>query len=152
MDKTQQQSQKQYAEKDGYPVLDVEMEDSVFCLGDPIPLRFRVAYDVKIREVRVELNSNEIAYAGKIKRNSRKRLAKQSVDDEEVRRGLWTDVQLDTDKSMQATFNRPIITNEVALKVTLNIPWGRDESVEIPISLGFGGSQSDKEQYDIIGF
>ncbi len=152
MEKRSQQSQRQYAERDGYPVLDVEMEKNIFCLGDQIPLRFRVSKDVKIREVRVELNSNEIAYAGKIKRNSRKKLVKQSIDDDEVRRGFWMDVQLVTDESMQATFKRPIITNEASLKVTLNIPWGRDESVEIPIHLGFCSSQVESDDFEIIDF
>ena len=152
IDRKSRESQRQYAERDGYPVLDVETENNTFCLGDSIPLRFRVSNDVKIREVRVELRSNEIAYAGKYRRNSRKKLAKQSIDDEEVRRGLWMDVQFNTDESMQTTFKRPIITNEVTLKVTLNIPWGRDESVEIPVNLGFCSSQTEKEDYDIFGF
>jgi len=152
MDRQPRQAQQKYVESDGYPVLDVEMENNTFCLGDSIPLRFRVAQDVKIREVRVELFSNEIAYAGKIRRNSRKKLTKQSVDDEEVRRGLWMDVQLETDESMQCTFNRPIIRNEGSLKVTLNIPWGRDESVVIPIDLGFCSSRLERERQDIFEF
>lgn len=152
MDRLPQQAQRRYVESDGYPVLDVEVENNSFCLGNSIPLRFRVAQDVKIREVRVELFSNEIAFAGKIKRNSRKKLTKQAIDDEEVRRELWTEVQLDTDKSMQSTFNRPIIRNEGSLKVTLNIPWGRDESVVIPIDLGFCSSRLEKERQNILGF
>lgn len=152
IDTRSHQSQQLYAEREGYPVLDVETENDTFCLGEPIPLRFRVSNDVKIREVRVELNSNEIVHAGRYKRNSRKKLVKQSIDDDEVRRGLWTDVQLDTHESMQATFNRPIIGNEVTLKVTLNIPWGRDESVEIPLNLGFCSDRVEKREYDIFEF
>ena len=152
IDKRSHQSQQQYAERDGYPVLDVETENDTFCLGEPIPLRFRVSDDVKIREVRVELSSNEVVYASRYKRNSRRKLVKQSIDDEEVRRGLWMDVQLNTDESMQATFNRPIIRNEAILKVTLNIPWGRDESVEIPLNLGFCTDQAKKREYDIYDF
>ncbi|MBN2228066.1 MAG: hypothetical protein JW779_00615 [Candidatus Thorarchaeota archaeon] len=152
MEKLPQQLQHQCAERDGYPVLDVEIENNSFCLGDPVSLRFRVAHDAKIREVRVELKSDEIVHAGKLERNSWKTLAKQSIDDDEVQRGVWMDIQLDTDESMQATFNRPIIRNEVSLKVTLNIPWGQDESVEIPITLGFCNNQLEKETYDIFDF
>jgi hypothetical protein len=152
IEKKSQQSQRQYAERDGYPILDVEIENNAFCLGDSIPLRFRVSQDVKIREVRVELSSNEIAFAGRIKRNSRKTRAKLSIDDDEVRRGLWMDVQLATNESMQTTFKRPIITNEASIKVTLNIPWGRDESVKIPIDLRLCSSQSEKREFDIFDF
>lgn len=151
-DKPTPLSQRGYAENDGYPVLDVELTENVFCLGDLIPVRFRVAQDVKIREVRVELNSNETTHAGRYKRNSRKKLAKQSLDDDYVQRGLWMDAQIQTDASMQTTFSRSIIRNEVSIKVTLNIPWGRDKSVVIPINLGFCRDQSERETYDIFDF
>ena len=151
-DKPAPQSQRGYAEDDGYPVLDVELPEDVFCLGDLIPVRFRVGQDAKIREVRVELNSNEIVHAGRYKRNSRKKLAKQSLDDDYVQRGLWMDAQIQTDESMQTTFNRAIIKNVVSIKVTLNIPWGRDKSVVIPINLGFCRDKSERDSYDIFDF
>ena len=146
------QTQRGFAEDDGYPVLDVELSEDVFCLGDLIPVRFRVAQVVKIREVRVELNSNETVHAGRYKRNSRKKLAKQSLDDDYVQRDLWMEAQIQTDESMQTTFNRSIIRNEVRVKVTLNIPWGRDKSVIIPIGLGFCSDESERETYDIFDF
>ena len=152
VDKPSSQTKRGYAEDDGYPVLDVELSEDVFCLGDLIPLRFRVAQEVKIREVRVELNSNETVHAGRYKRNSRKKLAKQSLDDDYVQRDLWMDTQIQTDESMQTTFNRSIIRNEVRVKVTLNIPWGRDKSVTIPIGLGFYSDESKRETYDIFDF
>lgn len=151
-DKPSPQTKRGYAEDDGYPVLDVELSEDVFCLGDPIHLRFRVANNVKIREVRVELNSNEIVHAGRYKRNSRKKLAKQSLDDDYVQRDLWMEAQIQTDESMQTTFNRSIIRNEVRVKVTLNIPWGRDKSVTIPIGLGFCSDESERGTYDIFDF
>jgi hypothetical protein len=141
-----------YAEDDGSPVLDVELSDNTFCLGDLIPVRIRVAQDVKIREVRVEMNSNETVHAGRYKRNSRKKLAKQSLDDDYVQRGLWMDTQIQTDASMQTTFNRAIIRNAVSIKVTLNIPWARDKSVVIPINLGFCSDKSERETDDIFDF
>ncbi len=152
IEKLSQQSQRQYAESDGYPVLEVEIDNDTFCLGESIPLRFRVAQDMKIREVRVELITNEIVFAERVKRNSRKTHTKQSIDDDEVRRGLWMDVQLDTDETMQSTFKRSIITNEASIKVTLNIPWDRDKSVEIPIDLGFCCSQLEKGEFDFFDF
>jgi len=151
-DKPTPQTKRGYAKDDGYPVLDVELSEDVFCLGDVIPVRFRVANDVKIREVRVELNSNETVHAGRYKRNSRKKLAKQSLDDDYIQRDLWMEAQIQTDESMQTTFNKDIIRNEVRVKVTLNIPWGRDKSVTIPISFGFCSDELERETPDIFDF
>jgi hypothetical protein len=58
------------------------------------------------------------------------------------------DVTLETDESMEPSFDRPIIRNDVVVKVTLNIPWRTDKSVEIPITLGYCVIRSDLD-YDI---
>ncbi|MFW9808528.1 MAG: arrestin C-terminal domain-containing protein, partial [Candidatus Thorarchaeota archaeon] len=141
-------SQRDFAEKDGYSVLDVEMEDTIFCIGDSIPLRFRVAHDVKIREVRAALISNEFVIAQGHKRSSKRTLVKKKLDDDFVQRDRWMDVTLETDESMQSTFDRPIIRNTIFVKVTLNIPWARDKIVEIPITLGHCDARTDLS-YDI---
>ncbi len=152
MEKPTQEYLRGYVEMDGYSVLDVEIEDTAFCLGDVIPLKFRVAQEVKIREVRVELNSNETVHADRYKRNSRKKFAKLSIDDDKIQRGLWMDVELQTDETMQTTFDRPIIRNEVSIKVTLNIPWARDKHVQIPVTLGYCSDSTERESYDIFEF
>ncbi|MFW9927544.1 MAG: arrestin family protein [Candidatus Thorarchaeota archaeon] len=144
-------SQRLFAEEDGYPVLDVEMEDTIFCIGDSIPLRFRVAHDVKIREVRASLISNEVVIAQGHKRNSKKTLVKKKIDDDHIQRDRWMDVTLETNESMQSSFDRPIIRNTVLIKVTLNIPWARDKIVEIPITLGHCEARTDLS-YDIFDF
>jgi hypothetical protein len=145
------QSQKLFVEDDGYPVLDVEIDDTVFCMGDVIPLKFRVARDVKIREVRAELSSNEEVHAQKHKRRSKRTMLKKKLDDDYVQRDRWMDVTLETDESMLPSFDRPIIRNIVKVKVTLNIPWARDKHVEIPITLGHCGIRSDLD-YDVFDF
>ncbi|MGY5865923.1 MAG: hypothetical protein RTV41_15070 [Candidatus Thorarchaeota archaeon] len=151
MVKPSPQSQRLFEEDDGYPMLDVEIEDTVFCMGDAIPLKFRVARDVKIREVRVELSSNEEVHAQGHKRRSKKTLLKKKLDDDYVQRDRWMDVTLETDDSMLPSFDRPIIRNIAKVKVTLNIPWARDKSVEIPIELGHCGIRSDLD-HDIFDF
>jgi hypothetical protein len=62
------------------------------------------------------------------------------------------DVTLETDESMESSFDRPIIRNKVMVKVTLNIPWARDKSVEIPITLGHCGVQPERGSYDFFAF
>jgi hypothetical protein len=151
MMKTSPLSQQLFAEDDGNIVLDVDIEDSVFCIGDSIPLKFRVAHDVKIREVRAELSSNEEVHARGHKRRSKRTMLKKKLDDDYVQRDRWMDVTLETDESMLPSFDRPIIRNIVKVKVTLNIPWGRDKHVEIPITLGHCGNHPDSD-YDVFDF
>ncbi|MFX1482179.1 MAG: arrestin family protein [Promethearchaeota archaeon] len=149
---TAQQPQRGFVEDDGKTILDVEVGNSVFCIGDAIPVRFRVANDVKIREVRVKLNSKETVHADGYKRSSTKMLLKKSLSDEYVQRGLWMDVQLEIDESTQPTFDRPIIRNVATVKVTLNRPWARDTVVEIPISLDYCREQIEPEFQDSFEF
>lgn len=151
MSKARPQLFRSYAEEDGYPVLDVEIDGTTFCIGDSIPLKFRVAQDVKIREVRAELSSNEEVHAHKHKRRSKRTMLKKKLDDDYVQKDRWMDVTLETDESMLPSFDRPIVRNIVKVKVTLNIPWSRDKHVEIPITLGHCGIRSDLD-YDIFDF
>ena len=136
------------AERDEVIALDVEIEDTVYCIGDTIPLKFRVAHDVPIREVRAELYSEEEVHAQGHRRKSKTTHLKKKLDDDFVQRDRWMDVTLETDESMEPSFDRPIIRNNVIVKVTLNVPWRTDTSVEIPITLGYCEIRSDLD-YDI---
>ncbi|MFW9768243.1 MAG: arrestin family protein [Candidatus Thorarchaeota archaeon] len=142
------QPQRLYAERDESIALDVEIEDTIFCIGDSIPLRFRVAHDVPIREVRAEIYSKEEVHAQGHTRRSKKTLMKKKLDVEYVQRDRWMDVTLETDESMEPSFDRPLIKNTVIVKVTLNIPWRTDRSVEIPITLGYCDMRTNLD-YDI---
>ncbi|RDE15335.1 MAG: hypothetical protein C4K48_04640 [Candidatus Thorarchaeota archaeon] len=131
-------SQPQHAsiEKDGSPILDVEMEDDVCGIGSLIRLRFRVAEDVKIRGVRIELLSEEEASTQQHRWTFMSTSAKEYFENTGIERGLWIDVPLVTNDNMPSEFSREILSNKAFIKVTLDVPWARDKSVNIPIRLG----------------
>ncbi len=140
-------SQPQHAsiEKDGVPILDVEIKDDVCSIGTPIRLRFCAANDVKIRGVRVELISEEEASTKHHHRTFRSTSAKEYFENAMIERGLWIDVQLETNENMPSEFSREILSNKTYIKVTLDVPWARDKSVCLPLRVGhyFSAPESD---------
>ncbi len=139
-------------EKDGYSILDVEMEEDTFSLGDSIPLRFRVAQDIKLRGVRIEIQAEEEANTKYHNRRITSSLVKEYFDEKMFERGLWVDADLKTDESMPCQFNREIVSNKISVKVTLDIPWAIDKSVFIPINLGHYTLRAETETSDAWDF
>jgi len=123
-------------EKDGYSILDVEMEKDTFSLGSSVALKFRVAQDVKIRGVRIEIQAEEDANTEYCNRQNTNTLVKEYFEEKMIEHGLWIDADLQTDESMPSQFTREILSNKISVKVTLDIPWAIDKSVIIPIKLG----------------
>ena len=132
-------------EKEGSPILDIEMESDVCGIGDSIRLRLLVAQDVKIRGVRVELLSEEEASTKHHRRTFSSTSAKVYLENALIERDLWIDVPLETSESMPSEFSREILSNKASIKVTLDVPWALDKSVNIPIRLGRYLSASDRD-------
>lgn len=132
-------------EKDGYSIVDVEMEEDTFSLGSSIPLRFRVAQDVRIRGVRIEIQAEEEARTKYHNRRLTSSLVKEYFDEKMFERGLWVDADLKTDESMTPQFTKEILSNRISVKVTLDIPWAIDKSVFIPINLGYYALKSETD-------
>jgi hypothetical protein len=132
-------------EKDGCPIIDIEMEENAFSLGSTIGLRFRFSQQVKIRGVRVELIAKEEAYTKHHHRTYSKTLAKKFIERSMIEENLWFDVSLETNRNMPYSFNSEILSNETSIKVTLDVPWARDKSVFIPIELGEYSRASESE-------
>lgn len=145
------QIQQHSIDKNGQPVFDVELEADSVCLGEPIRLRFRVARDVKIRGVRIQLQAKEFAAAKRMKREAKRVLVRQMIQEREIGRDLWTNVELDTHESMPHTFEREIVRNEASVKVTLDVPWARDKWVAIPVRLSHCGNASGSDKKDEFG-
>ena len=135
-------------EEDGSSILDVEMEEDVCSIGAFIRLRFRVAQDVKIRGVRVELLSEEEASTKHHHRTFISTSAKEYFENAMIERGLWIDVPLETNENMPSEFSREILSNKSSIKVTLDVPWARDKSVNVPIRVGhyLSAPESDDRQ------
>jgi hypothetical protein len=123
-------------EKDGYPILEIEMEEDVFSLGKEIELRFRVAQDIKIRGVRIELLVEEEAITEHYNRVYAYPLKKEYFEESMIERGLCVNANIATDRSMPSQFTREILSCTPSIKVTLDVPWARDKSIMIPIKLG----------------
>ena len=136
------ESQRGFAEKDGYSVLDVELEESTIYLGEEIDLKFRVSNNVNIRGVRIELRSIEHTRASRQKRRSPKTLVKHFVENDQIQRDLWTEFRIQTSDTMPPNFDGEYLDVESELKITLDIPWRNDKEVKIPIVLAHRGAES----------
>jgi hypothetical protein len=139
-----------YIENDGHSILDVELEKDTVPLGSVVALRFRVAQDVKIRGVRIELQAEEEAKTEHYNRAHTYTLAKKYLEESTFDRDLWVDVSINTDENMPSYFSREILSNMTSIKATLDIPRARDKSLLIPIKLGHYilTTESDAKQYD----
>jgi hypothetical protein len=134
------------ADKHGIPELEVETESDCACLGDSINVRYKVAPDVKIRGVRAELQTEEYAISKRAKRKTKWSLAKEFVQDNEIERDQWMDLQIKTDNSMPASYQGEIVTSRTFVKLILDIPWALDKVLEIPVQLGYYFRESDGDK------
>lgn len=136
------ESQRGFADKDGYSVLDVELERSTIYLGEEINLKFRVSNNVNIRGVRIELRSIEFTRARRQKRKSKKTLVEHFVENDQIQRDLWTEFRIQTSDTMPPNFDGEYLDIESQLKITLDIPWRNDKEVKLPIVLAHRGLES----------
>lgn len=130
------QSQHAFIEDKGYEILSVEVEDDTVALGDEIRVRMRLEQDTKMRGVRVEIIAEEEACTKHYNRSITTTLAEEFTERIGIQPGLWKDAILSTNESMPYTFSKEILFNRTYLKVTLDIPWRRDKSITIPMTLG----------------
>lgn len=143
-----------FVDDDGVQLLSVEALDNVLRLGESLAFSFRVDREVGIRGVRAELIQKEhVAPKGK-KEISDRIMSKRSFDNENLHRELWIESDLQTNPTWVPTFTTALIKLEYLLKVTLDIPWRFDKSVEIPILIIPPGKTSEDEQVveDYFGF
>ena len=122
-------------DRDERLALEVELDRDSVCLGEPIALRFRVAGDVKIRGVRVELWAKEKASAEGHDAEEKRELVSQFIEEREVIRDAWMNTEIQTRESMPASFDGAIVKLETFVKVTLDVPWAVDTWVTIPVRL-----------------
>ena len=122
-------------EKNGLPLLDVEIDKDAICVGNDIDLRFRVASDVKIRRVKIELQTEEKTRAVAATNKDIRALSKTSISEDQITRGQWISLTINTDDSMPTTIEKWLVTNTIYHKVTLDIPRGFDKSVRIPLTM-----------------
>ncbi|MHA1638010.1 MAG: hypothetical protein ACTSUB_08350 [Candidatus Thorarchaeota archaeon] len=137
--KSELTAQKQQAtvEKDGRPLLEVEIEKDAISVGNDIDFRFRVSSDVKIKRVKVELETEEKARAIASTNKDVRTLYETMISDDQITRDQWITMTINTEETMPTTFHKWLVTNSIYLKVTLDIPRGFDQSVRIPLTLDY---------------
>ncbi len=123
--------------KEGMPILEVSTEDTSFCIGEQIPIRVRVSNQVNIRGVRIELVHHEKIRAERAREHLKRTLEKMFIDKDNIPFDMWFDVNLQLANTTPPSFRTKLITSYLVLKVTLDIPWRFDKSVEIRIIAGW---------------
>lgn len=131
-----QSSVQDFAERDGQPVLEVELDSDGFCLGDDIIVKYRVSPNEKIRKVRFELLAKENATAEGINSKLTKTFMKVEIGEKEIIRDSWMETKLSTSDKMPLTIAQKLLQVDISLKVTLDKPWATDKIVIIPIIIG----------------
>jgi hypothetical protein len=132
-------------ESDGIEVLAVETDTGSFCIGGEMRFKMRITRELDIRGVRLELVHNEVATARGRTDTSNSVRVQDYFPEEQVRREDWLSVKLGTNPGIPPTFRSALIVSVILLKVTLDIPWRFDKSVEIPLVAGYCVSPPEEE-------
>jgi hypothetical protein len=132
-------------EYEGIEILAVETDTSSFCIGGEMKFKFRISREANIRGVRMELVHNEIASARGRTDTTNSVKVQDYFPEEQVRREDWLSVKLGTNPGIPPTFRSALIVSVIVLKVTLDIPWRFDKSVEIPLVAGYCVSPPEEE-------
>ncbi len=135
--------------EDMHPPLEVQLENTSFCIGELVPFKVRVSSGEKIRKVRFELIHQESASARGHKSKYPQTLAKSSIDAEDIQYDTWFAVGVEIPPSTPPSFDVSIIKSHLLLRVTLDIPWRFDKSVEVLLVCGHcvGHSQVDADPF-----
>jgi hypothetical protein len=136
---------------DGVEILTAEALDNTVTLGEKFAFSFRVDREIEIRGVRAEFIRREhVSPKGK-KETFDWILSQRYFENENLAREMRIETELHVTPDLIPTFKTALIRLEYILKVTLDIPWRFDKSVEIPILLMPSGKQIEEKQ-DYFGF
>jgi hypothetical protein len=140
-----------FIQDDGVEILSVEALDNTITLGDMLAFSFRVDREIGIRGVRAEFIQREHV-SPKGKEETYDWILSQSYfENENFAREMWIETELPSTPDLIPSFKTTLIRVEHILKVTLDIPWRFDKSVEIPILLVPRGKLIEEKQ-DYFGF
>jgi hypothetical protein len=121
--------------ENGIHLLRVEGESDIIQRGEDIRFRFLVGTEANIRGARTELLRREnVAPKGR-ETSYDTEMDLQYWEEYRVPRESWVDVTIKTDDSWPEDFKTELIECNYVLKVTLDIPWRIDRSIEIPLKL-----------------
>ena len=122
-------------DKDGVPLLRVEVENDTIRRGEDFRFRFLVGTEANIRGARTELIRREnVAPQGR-ETSYDNEMDQQYWEEDSLLRESWVDVTARTDREWPEAFKSELIECLYILKVTLDIPWRLDKSIEVPLKL-----------------
>ncbi|MHA2140001.1 MAG: hypothetical protein ACXADC_09485 [Candidatus Thorarchaeota archaeon] len=124
--------QEEHAE-DGIHLLRVEAESDTIRRGEDFRFRFLIGTEANIRGVRTDLYWREhVAPKGR-ETDYDNEIDQQYWEEYMIPRENWIEVTVRTDDSWLEPFKTELIECMYILKVTLDIPWRFDKSIETPL-------------------
>ncbi|MFX1271037.1 MAG: hypothetical protein ACFFAX_05070 [Promethearchaeota archaeon] len=120
---------------EGRHLLRVELDSNTIRRGDYIRFRYLVGSDTNIRGVRAELILREKVSPQGRDTNNDNEMDQQYWEEDKILRESWVDVTVKTGEEWPEAFKSELIEYLYILKVTLDIPWRLDKSIEIPLKL-----------------
>lgn len=129
------QSRSDDMEEEGLRFFKVEVPTDVVDLGQPFKCRLYVDQEVELRGLRAELVHWEFVQPDRQKRTIKKDLVEWYLEDENLRRNTWIEVELQTDVGWPLSFKTEHIDSSYYLKATLDIARRRDKVIVIPVKV-----------------
>ncbi|MCK5238521.1 MAG: sporulation protein [Candidatus Thorarchaeota archaeon] len=121
------------SDKKEYPDLQAEIQTDVVCIGDDLQFKVCVSDERNIRGLRVDVINREWAKAKRVKRDGDHVVLRKFFPVEHFRVNSWINMRLKTGTKVPITFKTPLMSSEVLLKITMDIPWDFDTSIYVPI-------------------
>jgi len=114
-------------------ILKVELSENGFVLGEDFDIRVWVASLANIRGVKAEILHREYVISENHIEDTRRSFSRWYARKEDIQTDTWSDVKLQSSHGWPLSFKTDLIKSQYILKVTLDIPWRFDKSVEMPI-------------------
>ncbi|MFW9968465.1 MAG: hypothetical protein ACFFEA_15060 [Candidatus Thorarchaeota archaeon] len=123
--------------EEGASLLRIEADNNTIRRGQDFRFRFLVGSEANVRGARTELIWREkVAPEGR-ETSSDTKMDEQYWEEYRLPRESWVDVTVKTDKEWPDPFKSELIECIYILKVTLDIPWRFDKSIEVPLGISY---------------
>ncbi|MFW9919228.1 MAG: sporulation protein [Candidatus Thorarchaeota archaeon] len=131
---------------DGYPILEVQVEEDTFFLGAPIRGSYRIVQDTKMRGVRVDLIAKEQTRASGRNETRETIVCSIFTEEEKIPKNSWIPFEIPTNEFVFASFKTELITLEMFVRVAIDVPWRFDKVVDISVKSYYGsGTEGEND-------
>jgi hypothetical protein len=119
--------------EDSTDVLNIQLPANTINLGQELNVRIRVASQAEFRGVRAEIVHREYVLPEGYETDTRTTFSRWYAKKDELEKERWIDIVLKSSPNWPISFKSNLIKSQYLLRVTMDIPWRFDKSVEIPI-------------------